>query len=61
VRRGWIECPEPPVRAGAGSEISVVAWVRAIATPHTQTVVARQLDHGPEDHFFLWGLLGHHR
>jgi hypothetical protein len=53
VSRGWIECPQPPVQVRVGTEISLAAWVRPLATPYTQAIVHRQLGVGPEDHFFL--------
>jgi hypothetical protein len=51
--QGWLECPHAEAIARLDHEMTVSAWIRPVSMWGTQTIAARQEDHGRPDQFFF--------
>ena len=49
--RGWLECPQPPARAGGPVALTVSAWVKRARTRTNSVIATRYL--GPADENFF--------
>jgi RNA polymerase sigma-70 factor, ECF subfamily len=58
LRRGWVECPQPPLRATARDPMTVSAWIDVTGPMRGHlAIVSRQLGQRHTDYFFF-GLIG---
>jgi hypothetical protein len=56
---GWLECPQPEVRAGAPMEMSIALWARQTGRFEEQAaLLTRQLPSADASHLFWFGFRG---